>query len=186
MSTDNETLVQDELVTLKARADLMGVKYHPSISADKLREKIAAALADREPEVVEPEKAPTKEVESENALRIRKRREAAELVRVRVTCMNPIKKEWDGEIFTAGNSVVGSFSKYVPFNVDEGWHVPRIILNQLEDRRCQIFHTVTDSRGNKTRKGKLIKEFAIEVLPQLTKEELEELARRQAMAHSID
>jgi hypothetical protein len=32
----------------------------------------------------------------------------------------------------------------------------------------------------------MIKEFAIEVLPQLTQEELDELARRQAMAKSID
>ena len=49
-----------------------------------------------------------------------------------------------------------------------------------------MFYTATDARGNKVRKGKLIKEFAIEVLPPLTKEELEELARRQAMAKAID
>jgi len=36
------------------------------------------------------------------------------------------------------------------------------------------------------RQGKLIKEFAIEVLDALTPGELHELAQRQAMAKSID
>jgi hypothetical protein len=45
---------------------------------------------------------------------------------------------------------------------------------------------VKDSRGNNVRKGKLIKEFAIEVLPQLTEAELKEMARRQAMSRAID
>ena len=81
--------------------------------------------------------------------------------------------------------VVGTFKKYVPFNADEGWHVPRIIYEQLKDRECQVFTTVRDSRGNSTRKGKLIKEFAIEVLPNLTEEEIKELAQRQAMAKSV-
>ena len=76
--------------------------------------------------------------------------------------------------------------KFVPFNADDGWHVPYVIYQQLKERQCQIFQTATDARGNKVRKGKLIKEFAIEVLPPLTKEELEELARRQAMAKAID
>jgi hypothetical protein len=109
-----------------------------------------------------------------------------ELVRIRVTCMNPAKAEWEGEIVTVGNSAVGSITKFIPFNADAGWHVPRIIYQQLVERQCQIFVTVTDSRGNKTRKGKLIKEFAIEVMPPLTPAELQELAQQQAMAKAID
>ena len=64
--------------------------------------------------------------------------------------------------------------------------MPRIIYNQLVERECQVFVTIKDGRGNSVRRGKSIKEFAIEVLPQLTQEELDELARRQAMAKSID
>jgi hypothetical protein len=100
--------------------------------------------------------------------------------------MNPAKKEWDGEIIAVGNSAVGTIKKYIPFNADEGWHVPKIIYDALVDRQCQVFTTVKDSRGNNLRKGKLIKEFSIEILPPLTKEELEELARRQALSRSID
>lgn len=179
--------IPDELTTLKARADLMGISYHPSIGVEKLREKIQAAM-DNKPQPSEPEevvvKAPAKETDVER--QARKRKEAAALIRIRVTCMNPAKKEWDGEIITTGNSVVGTFKKYIPFNSDEGWHVPQIIYNQLVSRQCQVFTTVTDARGNKVRRGKLIREFAIEVLPQLTPEELHDLAQRQAMAKSID
>lgn len=181
---DNEVLepVQDELASLKARADMLGLSYHPSIGVEKLRDKITAALTSTKE--VAPQ-APATEEESLSALRMRKRREASELVRIRLTCMNPAKKEWDGEIFTCGNAVVGSYTKYVPFNVDDGWHVPRIIYNMIVDRMCQVFVTTRDARGNNVRTGKLIKEFAVEVLPNLTTEELAELARRQAMAKSI-
>lgn len=189
MSVDqNDEVLEmpDELISLKQRADLLGISYHPSIGLEKLRDKVNASITSTE----EPKKAevaaPEVKVESESAKRLRLRNEAAALVRIRITCMNPNKKEWDGEIITAGNAGVGTFKKFIPFNSDDGWHVPNIIYQQLRDRMCQIFVTTTDSRGNKSRTGKMIKEFAIEVLPQLNQVELDELARRQAMAKSID
>lgn len=178
--------IPDELTSLKARADLMGITYHPSIGVDKLREKVQAALENKPTTTEKEEVIAVPKGESAAERQARKRREAGALVRIRVTCMNPAKKEWDGEIITAGNSVVGTFRKYIPFNSDEGWHVPQIIYNQLLNRQCQVFTTVTDARGNKIRRGKLIREFAIEVLPQLTEQELHDLAQRQAMAKSID
>lgn len=181
VDAEPEEVVVDELASLKARADKLGLKYHPSISVAKLREKVQEALAD--------DSEPAKEAspvasgkETDGQVRARKRREANALIRIRVSCMNPQKKEWDGEIFTTGNSTVGTIKKYVPFNTEEGYHVPHMIYEQLVQRQCQVFHTVRDSRGNKSRKGKLIKEFAIEVLAPLTVKELQELAQRQAMA----
>ena len=184
------------LESLKLRADRMGLKYHPSISFEKLSEKIAAALAEETkgdkdvdngnvsaPQVAEVS-APKEETLNEKRSRLKK--EAFALSRIRVTCMNPAKKEWEGELFTAGNSLVGSVTKFVPFNNDEGWHVPKIILNQIQNRQCQIFTTVRDSQGRSSRKGKMIKEFAVEILDPLTPEELAELARRQAATKAID
>lgn len=183
-SYDNDDLpVQDELSALKTRADVLGVSYHPSIGVDKLREKINATLSETKEAVVV---ATSPREETSTEYRMRMRREASELVRIRVTCMNPAKSEWEGEYLTAGNSVVGTHTKFIPFNADEGWHVPRIIYNMMVDRQCQVFTTIRDSKGNSHRKGKLIKEFAIEVLPPLTTEELSELARRQAVSQSID
>jgi len=172
---EHENDATDELTVLKGRADLLGIAYHPSIGVDKLREKIAGAMSE------------TKEITSVDQLSQKARQdlinEANELVRVRITCMNPAKREWDGEIFTVSNTVVGTFKKFIPFNAEEGWHVPRIIYNQLVDRQCQIFYSVKDARGNSVRRGKMIKEFAIELLPKLTAAELKDLAQRQAMAN---
>lgn len=175
---NEDDLVVDELEVLKARADKLGIKYHPSISLAKLKEKVSEGLADNTPEVVTVK--PGKETEVQ--LKARKRREANALIRIRVSCMNPNKKEWDGEIITTGNTNTGTIKKFVPFNSDEGYHVPHMIYEQLLQRQCQVFVTVKDNRGNKVRKGKLIKEFAVEVLPPLTEKELKELAQRQAMA----
>lgn len=187
--TDDIGAVPDELTALKARADLMGVTYHPSIGVDKLRDKINAAVTSTPDDPVPEEAAPVLQdapVETESQFRKRMRDEANELMFIRLSCMNPAKKEWEGEIISTGNSVVGTFTKYVPFNADNGWHVPRIIYEQLVQRQCQIFISSRDDRGNTVRKNKMIKEFAIEVLPPLTLEELEELARRQAMSKSIE
>lgn len=196
-NNDTDLILPDELASLKTRADLLGIKFHPSISLEKLREKVNATITDTpidtadladpvDGDTNDPVKKAVAEVaETENQLRFRKKREANELLRVRVSCMNPTKSEWDGEIFTAGNSLVGSFKKYVPFNGDEGWHIPRIIYNQLLHRECQIFVSSKDARGNNIRVGKIIREFAIEVMPPLTEDELTELARRQAASNAI-
>lgn len=178
--SDVETDVTDELAMLKARADLLGVQYHPSIGVEKLREKVSAAMEDSE-EVKKPD--PKGDPESDRRAKLQA--EASKLVRIRVTCMNPAKREWEGEIFTVGNSVVGTFKKFVPFNADEGWHVPQIMLDMIKSRECQIFTSEKDGRGNTIRKSKLIKEFAVEELPALTEDELKDLAQRQAMARSI-
>jgi hypothetical protein len=45
-----------------------------------------------------------------------------------------------------------------------------------------VFVTERDDRGRQLRRGKLINEFNIAVLEPLTKEELKDLAQRQAMA----
>lgn len=189
--TDIQVTAEDELTALKARADMMGVAYHPSIGLEKLREKVNAAVTATEAPAKEEAPQPTAAqintaVETETQRNKRLKDDAARLVRIRLTCMNPAKAEWPGEIISVGNAIVGSFSKFVPFNADEGWHVPNMIYKALVDRQCQVFVTTADSRGNKTRKGKLIREFAIEVLPDLTKDELHDLAQRQAMAGSVD
>jgi hypothetical protein len=190
---DTDLILPDEMTTLKSRADLLGITYHPSIGLEKLREKVNGVVVAKDGAnhevILKPEKDSLSTeiaVESDGQFHARKRREANELIRVNITCMNPAKAEWDGEIFTSGNSLVGSFKKYVPFNADEGWHIPRIIYNQIKERECQIFVAHKDARGNTIRKGKMIKEFSIEVLPNLTPDELDELARRQAASKAID
>jgi len=194
--SETENTQPTEREELEARANQLGIKFHPNIGDDKLREKVNAAISgegtsegdDVSEDTIDnggqysDDKAPDNE--SETARRKRKQLEASELVRVQVTNMNPNKKEWDGEMIAAGNRVVGTFKKYVPYNVP--WHVPRVIYNVLRDRQCQVFVTERDDRGRQVRRGKQIQEFNVTVLPPLSKEELQELAQRQAMANGTN
>jgi hypothetical protein len=177
-----------ELEVLKNRATMLGVKFHPSIGLEKLKLAVENALSDKPEASEEPVKgkAATAAKETEAQVKMRLNKEANALVRVRVACMNPAKKDWQGEVFTVSNSAVGTIKKFVPFNNEEGWHVPEMILGVMRERQCQIFVTEVAKDGTKLRKGKLIKEFNIEVMPALTLKELEELAQRQAMNQSID
>ena len=182
---------QDELTVLKARAATLGIKHHPSIGLDKLKVKVNEALSDAPPpveeaytEVLAAEAANIPETKLQMISRLR--REATQLQRVVIACMNPQKKEWEGEIFTVGNSAVGSIKKYVPFNNDEGWHVPKMVLNMIQERKCQIFVNGKNHKGQAVKVAKLINEFAVQHLPALTGEELKDLAQKQAMSHAID
>ena len=184
---EQDELQLDELTLLKQRAQTLGIKFHPSIGLESLRSKVSAALTGEDAEEAAEEPVPeAPAAESRIQMRNRLRKEASALVRVRVTCMNPNKKEWKGEIFTASNSIVGTFRKYVQFNTEEGWHVPQIILNMIKARQFQTFYTIKNERGVAVRKGKLVPEFAVEVLPPLTEKELLELSRRQALAGGVE
>jgi hypothetical protein len=185
MSEELTQSPKQQLENIKTRLDQMGVKYHPSIGLEKATEKLTEALSG-EPADKEQDAPVAEQAETEGQMRKRLRKEAEKLVRVNITCMNPLKREWDGEVFTVGNSMVGTHSKFVKFGTSDGYHIPHIIYEQIRDRQCQVFHTVIGPRGRKTRNGKLIKEFAIDILPPLSKAELSELAQMQAMSGSID
>lgn len=185
----------EQLEIAKNKAIKLNIQFHPSIGLSKLQEKIDEVLNTpiKEAKLPPPTASNTKDAIpfpkkglSKAERLTAKRDDAARLVRIRVSCMNPNKKEWEGEVFTVSNSVVGTHKKYIPFNNEEGWHVPNIIYKHMLERECQIFIKTKGPRGEKVKKGKIIKEFSIELMDQLTKEELQELAIQQAMANNID
>jgi hypothetical protein len=179
----------EQLEKLKARADQLSISYHPSIGIEKLREKINEKIGTVVEESLNEEKtivkgiAMTKE-QADRTMVNYKRKEATRNVRCRVTNMNPSKREWEGEIIEAANDLV-DIKKYVPFN-GEPYHIPRFLLNVMKERKCQVFKTVKGPRGNKVRKGHLINEFNIEILPDLTPKEATELMRQQQLAKASD
>lgn len=183
MTEFNEDDVPTELELLKKRADDMGLKYHHKIGKDKLKKMVNEAL-ENEPEEAEVV-AHNPLTETKHARHSRLRKDARRLIRCNIVCNNPNKKGYDGEYFTAGNSVVGLLTKFAKYNTTEGYHIPNVIYKYLLTKQCQIFQTASDKRGNKTRKGKLINEFNIQVLDNLTKKELIELARRQSAAGTV-
>ena len=176
---DSEVM-QDELTVLKERADLMGIEYGPNIGVATLRERINQKLAPAGPKSKTAEQLKR---EHQNDLR----KEANRLVRVRITCMDPAKKNWPGEILTVSNSVVGTVKKYVPYQDNEdGYHIPNIIYLMMRDRKYQAYKTERNAKGQKIKKTYLASSYALELLKPLTPDQLKDLAQRQALNHSID
>jgi hypothetical protein len=120
-------------------------------------------------------------ISNQNARRMLVHKKANKLVRIRITCMNPNKSKLPGEIFSVGNSAIGFIKKYVPFNAANGWHVPQIILTQIQNRKFTTFYEV-EIGGKKQKRSRQIPEFAVDIMQPLTGQELKELAQRQRMA----
>lgn len=189
----DETKNRLELLKEYARAN--DIEFGPNIGEEALEKRIKEVEAERAAlEAADNDDGTNEAPAAQNApvsdakkplTRAQLKAEQTKLVRVRITCMNPNKKDLEGEIITVSNGLVGTLKKYIPFNAEEGWHVPQIMLNVLREREFQMFYQTKDERGNKVTRGKQAREFAIEVLPPLTEEEIKELAQRQAMVGSV-
>jgi len=181
--------VDTALNELKEMATTLKIQFHPSIGIDKLRDKVNAVLRDtpsNEEQAVVTVTQVKKELSREEKIQIA-RDEALKLIRVIVSCMNPAKQLWEGQQVTIANRGIGKVSKYIPFNNDAGWHVPKCLVDQLQAAQCPAFYTHTDSRtGMKMRRSRLIKEFNVVILPDLTLKELEDLSMQQKLNNSID
>ena len=112
-------------------------------------------------------------------------KKATKLIRCIVTCRDPLKNSWEGEIISVANDVIGEQKKYIPFNVDEGYHVPQIILNVLRDKKCTVFVNKRVN-GEQVKVGKEINAYGIELLDPLTEHELGVLAAEQQARRSVD
>jgi len=109
------------------------------------------------------------------------------LIRVIVRPNDPLKLESRGEIFSFGNSIANGgkvVKKFVPFNNEEGWHVPNIIFENIKAAECQIFKKVTRN-GQETMEAQKIKAYNVEVLSDLTQEEIDRIAIRQKSTSSV-
>ena len=180
---DSETVVVDELSMLKQRADLLGISYSNNIGVEKLKERIAAVQEG-------PEKAEEKEavkVSSDALTRADLIKQATRLVRIRYSNMNPLKKDLPGEYFTVANGIIGTIKKFVPYGPasEAGWHVPEVIYKMMKRRTFTVVKTLRDDNGNPYQTPVERREFAIEVLDPLSKEELEVLAKDQRAAGRI-
>jgi hypothetical protein len=196
-----ETEVQaqpSELDMLKERARLMSIPFSNRIGVDALRAKIDAKLEDRPipaDETDEPEtnglaalsgESEAPEGETLDQLRQRLNRECMRLIRVRITNLDPKKKDLPGEIITVGNDIIGTVKKFVPFGeaTDNGYHLPWIIYEEL---RSRVFLNIRTSKkaGQIQVDSGWAREFSLEVLPPLTETELARLAAAQAAGNNI-
>lgn len=182
----NTTASEEELIALKKRADLMGIKYSNNISISTLKERINEHL---EGNTVEEEdvQAMQPKANPEGITREEMYNEQMKLVRLRITCMNPDKSDLAGEILTVGNRLLGTVRKFVPYGeaTDNGYHVPYILYNFMKDRKYLHKGEKRDSKGNITISTRWVPEYSLEVLPQLTEKELAKLAASQRARASM-
>lgn len=197
MSEENlneEAVEVTELDMLKDRARVMGIVFSNNIGVEALKKKIQDKMDGTvEPEaqagpVVEdnPLGAPAAEVQrplTKMEMRQKIKADAMKLVRVRITNMDPKKKDLEGEILTVANEYIGNVKMYVPYGeqTEDGWHVPQCIFDMLQERVYLQIRTVKDRHTKKERTiTAYVKEFGLHVMPQLTQDELDQIAAAQA------
>lgn len=182
MQHEDDLPVQDERASLEARAKILNINFHSNISTEKLRERVNAALTGAGPD---PEDARPTKGETDVARRSRLKKEASRLIRVRIHCNDPAKKDWPGEYITVGNNAVGTYRKYVPYNQDEPFHLPQILVNALREKRVQVFATKKGKNGIPIREAKSIAAYSLEVVQPLTREELDRMAQSQMARNAL-
>lgn len=204
-----------ELEILKNRARAMGITFSNNIKVESLRKKIAAkqegeadntddegnekpAVNETTTEVnplaaagtgsteavVDDEEKPMTKMQ----MRAKIRRDALKLVRIRLTCLDPKKRDLPGEYITVANRYIGTQTKFIPFGsefYENGYHVPVCILKELESRRFLNITSRKGKQGTLAPKTNYIREFGIEILEPLTEEELAKLAAQQAASNSL-
>ena len=188
-----------ELDMLKQRAKMMNIQFSNNIGLDALKAKVEAALsgdAKEEPEA--PTKAPETPApvvnaltganpEKKKTLRQYLRDEKMKLIRVRITNLDPKKKDLPGEIITVANEYLGTVRKFVPFGevTDNGYHIPKCIYDVLAERTFVSIKVRKGQRGEEIVEHQNAREFALEVLPQLTSDEIAKLAAAQTAGGNI-
>lgn len=172
---EQEVKTPSERDMLKERADMMNIKYAGNISTDALRERVNAALT------ATPSVAATAVAAQGKGYEIK--RKATALVRVRITCLNPSKRDSEGEFFRTGNKYVPTISRFVPFEQDT--HIEQMLLTLIQNREYSIVVHEKNAEGRKSPVRKQRKEFQVEILEPLSKEELAKLAESQIKRNAI-
>ena len=201
-----------ELDLLKQRATLMGIAFSNNIGEETLRQRIADKQAELDAAASGTENTDEEETEQQEqgevnaleagtsskekstaerplTLREKIRLEQMRLVRVRITCLDPKKKDLPGEILTVANEYLGTVRKFIPFGevTDDGYHIPYCLYKMLDARKFLNIRTFKDRRTGTVRvESGYVKEFALEVLDPLTPAELAKLATAQKAAGSIE
>lgn len=195
LEVTGEVAQPSELDMLKSRAKLIGLTFSNNISVETLRAKIRAKIEGKDDVEEQPQ-------DTVNALTMQPAvavatptlrqymiNEQLKLVRLRITNLDPKKKDIPGEVITVANEYLGTIRKYIPFGevTDNGYHVPYCIYTELESRRFLNIRVVKDQRTGTNRvETTNAREFALEILPPLTKEELGRLATAQAAAGTFN
>lgn len=167
---------KDRKKDLLQKAKLMGLTVSPNSSVDTLQEKINVALG-----------SPVQEPETKKPSVRNYHKEQMRLVRVRIQHLDSSDeyKGMQGEYFSVANSVIGRVGKYIPFNSDS-YHIPYCLYKSLKDRTYTKKVVLNPGTSNQRVTYTEAPRFHLEVLPNLTKDELEDIKQRQLSQNSVD
>lgn len=103
------------------------------------------------------------------------------LVRCQIYNNNPAKNDLHGEIFSVQNKYLGVVRKYIPYGefTDNGYHVPRILVNMLRTKKYIQTRSIKNPDGTERVEHRHAPEFTINELRPLTVDELKQLANMQ-------
>ena len=188
-----------ELDMLKSRAKLMGITFSNNIGLDALKTKIeehkqaSEAKTQTQAPAQTNEQQPEAQAENQKkaktiSLRAHLQKEKMKLVRLRITNLDPKKKDLPGEILTTGNEYLGTVRKFVPFGeaTDNGYHVPYCLYELMRDRKFLSIKTRKGPKGQTIVEQQMVREFALEILPPLTEAELARLSAAQLSAGGVE
>ena len=204
---DGDNQQPSELDLLKRRADMMKIGYSNNIGVDALKAKIAAAMEGPKPTSDNSQQAEARQAEQAQngngdvnaltgtptkptkklSLRQHLINEKMKLVRVRITNLDPKKKDLPGEIITVANEYLGTVRKFVPFGevTDNGYHIPQCLYDVLKERTFVNIKVRKGSKGEEIVEHQNAREFSLEVLPPLSADELAKLAASQSAAGGL-
>ena len=118
------------------------------------------------------------------------RAKALRLRRVQIVNLDPSDSAVTGGIYTTSNKYTGRVSKFIPFDPEQtsnGYHIPQILLDQLKEQTFVLRRQTKKGQGGIPQyTTKMVPKFSITILPDLTEEELKDLADVQRASQSID
>lgn len=176
----NSPELDQAISALKKKADILGINYKSNVSIATLQkainEKMEGTGVGESETTPSTDASPTaKPAVKDTATLVA---EAHKLVRVIITPIDQTKAtNLESEMITAGNSVVGTITRLIPFGVE--WHVEQIILNALREKKFTQFVKKKGQYGIDTNDTRYVPAYSITELPPLTKAELEQLAIAQ-------
>lgn len=182
----------DEKELLRAEAKALGLNPHHMLSAEKLKVLIEEAKGNSNEtateeaiEAVSTQATITPLTEAEERAKVYQ--EQMQLVRCRIICHDPRKQALGGEIYSVSSDITGLVQKQIPYNeafYKNGYQIPRILVEMLKSKKFNQ-RTPTKVMVDTTPVERLnlspTNLFTIIELPQLTEQELKELAHTQAL-----
>lgn len=179
-----------EFDELKVEAEALGLKVPGNISQAKLQAKVDEVKArdPKETEYRQTEDEDDKLVTTKSGKKVTPEEKAmlvgGKLKRVRITCHDPQFKSLPGVVRAAGSALYFK-KRYIPFN--RITHIEQVLYDFMKGTNYQWFEEkVNRATGRKYKLSRVSPAFVIEDLPDLTPEEVKELAKDQQARGALE